>query len=50
MINKILVIFGGIIILKVFYNTYYFLLARKFLKKYEEYLTKREDWYITENR
>lgn len=50
MINKALIIFGTIIISKVLYNTYYFLLAKHFLKKYEEYITDQKSWYITENR
>lgn len=50
MINKIIIIFGSFVLLKVLYNAYYYLLAKNFLKKYEEYITNQKSWYITENR
>lgn len=49
--TKIIYIFIGLVFLKILYNTYYFLLARKFLSKYEDYfLRDPKSWYIRDNQ
>lgn len=46
------ILYFGIVVVvsKVLYNFYYFLLARYYLKKYQAFLDTKKDWYIQENR
>lgn len=50
MLIKIIYIFSTLVVLKALYNLYYFLLSRKFLSKYENYIKNSEEWYIIENK
>lgn len=50
MLIKLIYIFAGLIIVKILYNFYYFLLTRRYLLKYENYTKKSNDWYINDNR
>lgn len=50
MFYKVFYLGIGLVLCKIFYNLYYFLLTRHFFNKYEDYLKNKEDWYIQENR
>lgn len=50
MILKIAIVFICIVLFKVIYNLYYFLLAKKYLKEYLNYVKNQNNWSIRENR
>ncbi|MFC1613513.1 hypothetical protein ACFL23_04235 [Patescibacteria group bacterium] len=50
MLIRIIYSFVTLVVLKVLYNLYYFLLSKKFFTKYKSYLKDFKDWYITENK
>lgn len=50
MLNKALYVIAVVLALRMIYYSYYILLARRFLTKYQKYLKNQNDWYITEKR
>lgn len=50
MISKILLIIALAVGLKIIYNLYYFLLAKKYYKNYIAYVKGSKSWFVKENR
>ena len=47
---KLITAFVLLVAARAIYYTYYYLLTRKFLMKYEDHARNQNDWYIAENR
>ena len=50
MLTKILLLVAFIILFKIIYNFYYYILIKRYFKKYHEYIKDQKGWYIQGHR